>query len=131
MGICFLHDSCMFRACSLHVSYMLVGDEGEHTLGSDRRPGASASASKAALWRSGSAQSFLAFSMKCHTAPVQGEGALGSPGDQLRLALVWLLTSEQAPSEADCAQVEAALAGAPSLAGACAGWGLAVSVAAL
>lgn len=42
---------------------------------------------------------------------IQGAGALGSASDRLRLALVWLLTCEQAPSEPECAQVEAALTG--------------------
>lgn len=40
------------------------------------------------------------------------EGPVGSAADKLRLALVWLLTSEAAPSEADCHQMEQLLAAA-------------------
>ncbi|GAB4817085.1 hypothetical protein N2152v2_004131 [Parachlorella kessleri] len=36
----------------------------------------------------------------------------GTAADKLRTALVWLLTSEQAPSEADCAGIEAVLTSA-------------------
>ena len=35
----------------------------------------------------------------------QLQGSMGTPGDKLRLALVWLLTCEAVPSEAECGQV--------------------------